>query len=76
LEIKIVYTDFDDPKEAIVRAVSQKQYGGDRHLDKTGMDGWTHKDLENVSLDELIGYYSFSDTRLYISIPVKVPENN
>lgn len=76
LEVKIVYTDFDDPKEALVRAVSQKQYGGNNRLDKTGMDGWTREDLKDVSLEELIGYYRFSSTGMFISIPVKVPENN
>ena len=35
-----------------------------------------HEDLEEMSLEELIAYYRFSGTGLYISIPVRVPENN
>lgn len=73
IEVRIVYTCFDDPKEAVVRAVSQHLYGGNAY-GKAGMDKWTYEDLEKISLSQLITYYKYSNKGIYISIPVKIPE--
>ena len=76
LEVKVIYTIYDDPKEAIVRAVSQKLYEGGNDPDGLGMDGWARMDLEKTTVEELIEYYQYSGKGIHVSVPVKVPEND
>lgn len=73
IKVRIVYTDFNDPKEAIVRAVSQEMYEHSTDPDGVGMTGWTHDDLRTFSLNELLMYYKYSGRGMTVSVPVKVP---